>query len=93
MDIEKTREIIYHPLKKQRLPKCVKRNIDKFALSTFDLMYPFEMYLFRSYLNSLLDKIDTNYGLLDDTDNKMYNTAIMFGHLIYYKFYNKPWTF
>lgn len=93
MDIEKTREIIYHPLEKQRLPKCVKRNFDKFALSTFDLMYPFEMYLFRSYLNSLLDKIDTNYGLLDDTDNKMYNTALMLGVQIYYKLYNKSWTF
>lgn len=93
MDIEKIKEIIYHPLKKQRLPKCVKHNFDKFSLSTYDLIYPCEMYLFRSYLNSLLDKMDTNYGLPFDTDNAMYNSALRFSVQIYYKFYNKSWTF
>lgn len=93
MDIEKIKEIIYHPLKKQRLPKCVKHNFDKFSLSTYDLIYPCEMYLFRSYLNGLLDKMDTNYGLPFDTDNAMYNSALRFSVQIYYKFYNKSWTF
>ena len=93
MDIEKIREIIYHPLKKQGLPKCVKHNFDKFSLSTYDLICPCEMYLFRSYLNGLLDKMDTNYGLPFDTDNAMYNSALRFSVQIYYKFYNKSWTF
>ena len=63
MDIEKMREIIYHPRKQQKLPKCIKHNFDKFSVSTYDLLYPYGMYQFRWYLDALLDKIDAYYNL------------------------------
>lgn len=88
MDIEKMREIIYHPLKQQKLPKCIKHNFDKFSVSTYDLLYPYEMHQFRCYLNTLLDKIDAYYNLPVDTDNNMYVTAIRFSQTIYNKLYN-----
>lgn len=93
MDIEKTREIIYHPLKKQRLPKYIKHNFDKFALSTYDMLYPFEMYQFRNYLNQLLDKLHKNYRLADETDDSIYIDAIRLSTTIYNKLYEKSWTF
>ena len=53
MDIEKMREIIYHPLKQQNLPKCIKKNFDKFSVSTYDLLYPYGMYQFRKKINNI----------------------------------------
>ena len=88
MDIEKTREIIYHPLKKQELPKYVKRNFNTFALSTFDLMYYGESCEFRHYCNRLLDQIHKNYHLADRTDDNMYIDAVMLGSIIYHKLYH-----
>lgn len=88
MDVEKMREIIYHPLKQQKLPKCIKHNFDKFSVSTFDLLYPYEMYLFRGYLNDLLNKMHADYNLSEDTDNSMYIHAIRFGQTIYNKLYD-----
>ena len=57
MDIEKMRTIIYHPLKQQKLPKCIKKNFNKFAISTYDLIYHNEMFDFRRYINYLLDNM------------------------------------
>ena len=88
MDIEKMREIIYHPLKQQKLPKCIKKNFDKFSVSTYDLLYPYEMHQFRCYLNTLLDKIHANYNLSEDTDNNMYVTALRLNSTTYNKLYN-----
>ena len=88
MDIEKMREIIYHPRKQQKLPKCIKHNFDKFSVSTYDLLYPYEMYQFRDYLNDLLNKIHADYSLSEDTDNSMYIHAIMFSQTIYNKLYD-----
>lgn len=93
MDVEKMREIIYHPLKQQKLPKCIKRNFDKFSVSTYDLLYPYGMYQFRWYLDALLDKIDAYYNLSVDTDNNMYVTAIRFSQTIYNKLYDHLCTF
>lgn len=93
MDVEKMREIIYHPLKQQKLPKCIKYNFDKFSVSTYDLLYPYEMYQFRGYLNTLLDKIHADYSLSEDTDNNMYVHAIRFSQTIYNKLYDHLWTF
>lgn len=87
MDIEKTREIIYHPLKQQRLPKYVKRTFSKFALSNFDLLYPFQMFEYRNYVNYLLDKVNTNYSLNPENDDNMYVNAVRLGQIIYNKFY------
>lgn len=88
MDVEKMREIIYHPLKQQKLPKCIKHNFDKFSVSTYDLLYPDGMYQFRWYLDALLDKIGAYYNLSVDTDNNMYVRAIRFSQTIYNKLYN-----
>ena len=88
MDIEKMREIIYHPRKQQKLPKCIKHNFDKFSVSTYDLLYPYGMYQFRLYIDALLDKIDAYYNLSVDTDNDMYIHAIRFSQTIYHKLYN-----
>lgn len=88
MDIEKMREIIYHPRKQQKLPKCIKHNFDKFSVSTYDLLYPHGMYQFRWYIDALLDKIDAYYNLSVDTDNNMYVRAIRFSQTIYNKLYN-----
>lgn len=93
MDVEKMREIIYHPLKQQKLPKCIKRNFDKFSVSTYDLLYPYGMYQFRWYIDALLDKIDAYYNLPVDTDNNMYVTAIRFSQTIYNKLYDHLCTF
>lgn len=93
MDVEKIRKIIYHPLKQQKLPKCIKHNFDKFSVSTYDLLYPYEMYQFRGYLNDLLNKIHADYSLSEDTDNSMYIHAIRFSQTIYNKLYNHLWTF
>ena len=93
MDVAKMREIIYHPLKQQKLPKCIKHNFDKFSVSTYDLLYPYEMYQFRGYLNTLLDKIHEDYSLSEDTDNNMYIHAIRFSQTIYNKLYDHLWTF
>ena len=93
MDVEKMREIIYHPLKQQKLPKCIKYNFDKFAVSTYDLLYPYEMYQFRWYLNALLDKMHADYNLSEETDNSMYIHAIRFSQTIYNKLYDHLWTF
>ena len=88
MDIHKMREIIYHPRKQQKLPKCIKHNFDKFSVSTYDLLYPYGMYQFRWYIDALLDKIDAYYNLSVDTDNNMYVHAIRFSQTIYNKLYN-----
>ena len=88
MDIEKMREIIYHPRKQQKLPKCIKHNFDKFSVSTYDLLYPYETHQFRYYLNALLDKMNADYNLPVDTDNNMYIHAIRFSQTIYHKLYN-----
>lgn len=88
MDIEKIREIVYHPLKKQKLPKCVKRNFNKFALSTFDLIYYGESNKFRKYCNRLLDQIHKNYHLADETDDNMYSDAVRLNSIIYHKLYH-----
>lgn len=88
MDIEQIRTIIYHPLKQQKLPKCIKHNFDKFSVSTYDLLYPDGMYQFRWYLDALLDKIGAYYNLSVDTDNSMYVHAIRFSQTIYNKLYN-----
>lgn len=88
MDIEKMREIIYHPRKQQKLPKCIKHNFDKFSVSTYDLLYPYGMHQFRLYIDALLDKIDAYYNLSVDTDNNMYVHAIRFSQTIYNKLYN-----
>lgn len=88
MDTEKMREIIYHPRKQQKLPKCIKHNFDKFSVSTYDLLYPYGMYQFRWYIDALLDKIDAYYNLSVDTDNNMYVRAIRFSQAIYNKLYN-----
>ena len=88
MDTEKMREIIYHPRKQQKLPKCIKHNFDKFSVSTYDLLYPYGMYQFRWYIGALLDKIDAYYNLSVDTDSNMYVRAIRFSQTIYNKLYN-----
>ena len=93
MDVEKIRAIIYHPLKQQKLPKCIKHNFDKFSVSTYDLLYPYEMYQFRGYLNDLLNKMHADYSLSEDTDNSMYVHAIRFSQTIYNKLYDYLWTF
>lgn len=93
MDVEKMRAIIYHPLKQQNLPKCIKHNFDKFSVSTYDLLYPYEMYQFRGYLNDLLNKIHADYNLSEDTDNNMYIHAIRFSQTIYNKLYDHLWAF
>lgn len=93
MDVEKMREIIYHPLKQQKLPKCIKYNFDKFAVSTYDLLYPYAMYQFRWYLNALLDKMHADYNLSEETDNNMYVNAIRFSQTIYNKLYDHLWAF
>lgn len=93
MDIEKMREIIYHPLKQQKLPKCIKRNFDKFSVSTYDLLYPYGRYQFRWYIDALLDKINVYYNLSVDTDNNMYITALRLSSATYDKLYNNVWTF
>lgn len=93
MDVEKMREIIYHPLKQQKLPKCIKHNFDKFSASTYDLLYPYEMYQFRWYLNDLLNKIHADYNLSEETDNNMYVNALKLSSAIYDKLYNHLWAF
>lgn len=87
MDIEKTRKIIYHPLKQQKLPKYVKQTFSKFALSNFDLLYPFQMFEYRNYVNYLLDTVNKNYSLNSDNDDNMYINAVRLGQIIYNKFY------
>ena len=87
MDNEKMRAIIYHPLKQQGLPKYVKHHFGKFALSNFDLLYPFQMFEYRDYVNHLLDEVHKNYHLKDQTDDDMYVRAIRFGTIIYNKMY------
>lgn len=93
MDVEKMREIIYHPLKQQKLPKCIKHNFDKFSVSTYDLLYPYEMYQFRWYLNDLLNKMHADYNMSEETDNNMYVNALKLSSAIYDKLYNRLWTF
>lgn len=93
MDVEKMREIIYHPLKQQKLPKCIKHNFDKFSVSTYDLLYPYEMYQFRWYLNDLLNKIHADYNMSEETDNNMYVNALKLSSAIYDKLYNHLWAF
>lgn len=93
MDVEKMREIIYHPLKQQKLPKCIKHNFDKFSVSTYDLLYPYEMYQFRWYLNDLLNKIHADYNMSEETDNNMYVNALKLSSAIYDKLYNRLWAF
>lgn len=93
MDVEKMREIIYHPLKQQKLPKCIKHNFDKFSVSTYDLLYPYEMYKFRWYLNDLLNKMHADYSLSEETDNNMYVNALKLSSAIYNKLYDHLWTF
>lgn len=85
MDVEKMREIIYYPLKQQKLPKCIKRNFDKFSVSTYALLHPYEMYQFKQYLNDLLDKICADYNLSEYTDTNMYINAVKLGSVIYNK--------
>lgn len=87
MDIERTREIIYRPLKQQRLPKYVKRTFSKFALSNFDLLYPFQMFEYRDYVNHLLDEVHKNYNLKSENDDNMYVNACRLGVIIYNKYY------
>lgn len=93
MDVEKMREIIYHPLKQQKLPKCIKHNVDKFSVSTYDLLYPYEMYQFRWYLNDLLNKMHADYNMSEETDNNMYVNALKLSSAIYDKLYNHLWAF
>lgn len=93
MDVEKMREIIYHPLKQQKLPKCIKHNFDKFSVSTYDLLYPYEMYQFRWYLNDLLNKMHADYNMSEETDNNMYVNALKLSSAIYDKLYNRLWAF
>lgn len=93
MDVEKMREIIYHPLKQQKLPKCIKHNFYKFSVSTYDLLYPYEMYQFRWYLNDLLNKMHADYNLSEETDNNMYVNALKLSSAIYDKLYNHLWAF
>lgn len=93
MDVEKMREIIYHPLKQQKLPKCIKHNFDKFSVSTYDLLYPYEMYQFRWYLNDLLNKMHADYNMSEETDNNMYVNALKLSSAIYDKLYNHLWAF
>lgn len=93
MDVEKIRKIIYHPLKQQKLPKCIKHNFDKFSVSTYDLLYPYEMYQFRWYLNDLLNKMHADYNMSEETDNNMYVNALKLSSAIYDKLYNHLWAF
>lgn len=93
MDIEQMRTIIYRPLKQQKLPKCIKKNFQKFAISTYDLIYQYDTYNFRKYINSLLDGIHKTYQLSDKTDDNMYDDAITLHSIIYHKLYNHIWTF
>lgn len=87
MDIERTREIIYYPLKQQRLPKYVKRTFSKFALSNFDLLYPFKMFDYRNYVNHLLDIVHENYSLNSENDDNMHINAVRLDASIYNKYY------
>lgn len=89
MDIEQIRTIIYRPLKQQKLPKCIKKNFNKFAISTYDLIYPNEMFDFRGYINYLLDNIHGKYHLSNKTDDDMYCDAIRLKCIIYHKLYHK----
>ena len=102
MDVHKMREIIYHPLKQQKLPKCIKHNFDKFSVSTYDLLYPYEMYCLcldidpsdnRWYLNDLLNKMHADYNMSEETDNNMYVNALKLSSAIYDKLYNHLWAF
>lgn len=93
MDVEKIRKIIYHPLKQQKLPKCIKHNFDKFSVSTYDLLYPYEIYQFRWYLNDLLNKMHADYNMSEETDNNMYVNALKLSSAIYDKLYNHLWAF
>lgn len=88
MDIEKMRTIIYHPLKQQKLPKCIKKNFNKFAISTYDLIYHNEMFDFRRYINYLLDNMHEKYHFSNKTDDSMYGDAIRLYCIIYHKLYN-----
>lgn len=93
MDIEKMRTIIYHPLKQQKLPKCIKKNFNKFAISTYDLIYPCDAHNFRKYINGLLNRIHKTYQLSDQTDDNMYGDALGLRSIIYHKLYHHLWTF
>lgn len=93
MDIEQMRTIIYRPLKQQKLPKCIKKNFQKFSISTYDLIYPCDAYSFRKYINGLLDRIHKTYCLSDQTDNNMYSDAIVVYNIICHKLYYNIWTF
>lgn len=93
MDIEQMRTIIYRPLKQQKLPKCIKKNFEKFAVSTYDIIYPCEAYTFRKYVNSLLNRMHKTYQLSDETDDNIYGNAIILYNIIYHKFYHNIWTF
>ena len=83
------RTIIYHPLKQQKLPKCIKKNFNKFAISTYDVIYSCDSYNFRKYVNSLLNRIHKTYQLSDKTDDNMYDDAIRLKCIIYHKLYHK----
>ena len=93
MDVEKMRTIIYHPLKQQKLPKCIKKNFNKFTISTYDVIYPCDSHNFRKYINSLLNRIHKTYQLSDKTDDNMYEDALALRSIIYHKLYHHICTF